>query len=36
MSVGEDPRPGRTSTSTDDEHVKRISAVIHGNRHLTV
>jgi len=36
MSVGEDPRPGRTSTSTDDDHVERVRAVIHGNRRLTV
>jgi len=36
MSVGEDPRPGRPSTSTNDNHVKRVRAVIHGNRRLTV
>jgi len=36
MSVGEDPRPGRTSTSTNDDHVDRVRAVIHGNRRLTV
>jgi transposase len=34
-SVGEDPRPGRPSTSTDDDHVDRVRAVIRGNR-LTV
>ena len=28
MSVGEDPRPGRPSTSSDDERVR---AVIRGN-----
>ena len=27
MSVGEDPRPGRPSTSTDDDHVERVRAV---------
>jgi len=34
--VGDDPRPGRLSTSTNDDHVERIHAVIRGNRHLTV
>jgi len=36
MSVSEDPRPGRPSTSTYDDHVKRVHAVIHGDRRLTV
>ena len=36
MSVAEDPRPIRPSTSTNDDHVKRVRAVIHGNRCLTV
>ena len=36
ISVGEDPRPGRRSTSTDDDHVERFRAVINGNRRLTV
>jgi len=36
MSVGGDPRPGRPSTSTNDDHVERVCAVIHGNRHLTI
>ena len=36
MLVGEEPRPGRPSTSTDDEHVERVRAVIRGNRRLTV
>ena len=36
MSVGEDPSPGRPSTSTGDDHVKRVRVVIRGNRHLTV
>jgi len=36
MSVGEDPKPGRPSTSTNDDHVKRIHAVIHGNCHVIV
>ena len=35
MSVGEDPRPGRPSTSTNDDHVDRVRAVIRGNRRLT-
>ena len=35
-SVGEDPRPGGTSTSTNDDHVERFRAVIRGNRRLTV
>ena len=36
MSVGEDPRPGRRCSSTNDDHVERVRAVIRGNRHLTV
>jgi len=36
MSVSEDPRPGQPSTSTNDDHVDRVRAVIRGNRRLTV
>jgi len=36
MSVGEDPRPGQPSTSTNNDHVERVCAVIRGNRRLTV
>jgi len=36
MSVGEDPKPGRPSTSTNDDHVERDRVVISRNRHLTV
>ena len=36
MSVGEEPRPGRTSTSTNDDHVERVRCVIRGKRRLTV
>ena len=36
MSVSEDPRPGRPSTSTNNDHVSRVRAVIRGNRRLTV
>ena len=36
MSVGEDPRPGRLSTSTNDDHVERVRAVNRGNSRLTV
>jgi len=36
MSVGEDPRSGRPSTSTNNKHVERVHAVICGNQHLTV
>ena len=36
ISVGEDPRPGRPFTSTKDDHVERVSAMIHENRRLTV
>jgi len=36
MSVGEDPRPGWLSTSTNDDHVDRGRAVICDNRRLTV
>jgi hypothetical protein len=33
--VGEYPRPGQPSTSTND-HVERVSVVIRGNRCLSV
>ena len=36
MSVGEDLRPERPSTSTNDEHVDRVRAAIRGNLRLTV
>jgi len=36
MSVGEDPRPGRHSTSTNDDLVERVRTVVRGNRCLTV
>jgi transposase len=36
MLVIEDPRPGRPSKSTNDDHVYRVHAVIHGNCGLTV
>jgi len=36
MSVGENPRLGRPSTTTNDDYVDRVRDVIHGNRHLTV
>jgi len=36
MSVGEDPPPGQHSTSTNDDHVQRVHAVIRGNHGLTV
>jgi len=36
MSVDEDPRPGRPSTSTNNNHVERVRAVIRGNHRLTV
>jgi len=36
MSVGGDLRPGRPSTSTSDDHVERVGAVIRGNRRLTI
>jgi hypothetical protein len=36
MSVGEDPRPGRLSTLTNDDHVGKVRAVIRGNHRLTV
>ena len=34
MSVGADPMPRRPSTSTNDDHVDRLRAVIRGNRSL--
>jgi hypothetical protein len=36
MLVGEDPRHGRNSTSTNEDHLGRCRAVINGNRRLTV
>jgi hypothetical protein len=36
MSVGKDPRYGRPSTSTNDDHVDRGRVVTGGNRRLTV
>ena len=36
MSVGEDLRPGRPSTSTNNDCVETVRAVIRGNRRLTV
>jgi len=36
MSVGEYPCPGRPSTSTNDDHIERVLAMIHGNHRLTV
>ena len=35
ISVGEDPSPGRPSTSKNDDNVERVRAVIRGNRRLT-
>ena len=35
MSDGQGPRPGRPSTSTNDDNVERFRAVICGNRRLT-
>jgi hypothetical protein len=34
--VGEDGKPGRSSTSTNDDYVKKVRAGIRGNRRLTV
>jgi len=36
MSVGVDPRPGRLSDSTNDDHVESVFAVTRGNCRLTV
>jgi len=36
MLVGEGPRPGRTSTSTKDDHVGIVRAVVRGKCRLTV
>jgi len=36
ISVGGDPRPGRRSTSTNDDQVERFRAVIRGNCCLTL
>jgi AraC-like DNA-binding protein len=36
MSVSEGPRTGRLPTSTNDDRVERVRAVIHGNHHLAV
>jgi len=36
MTVGEETRPGQPSASTNNDHAKRVHAVIHGNRCLTI
>jgi len=36
MWVCEGPRPGRPSTSTNDDHVERFHVVFRGNHGLTV
>jgi AraC-like DNA-binding protein len=36
MLDSEDRRPGQLSTSTNDNHVHRVPAVIHGNHRLSV
>jgi transposase len=35
-SIEDDPKSGRPSTSTDDDHVETVRAVIRENRSLTV
>ncbi len=35
-SIEDNPKSGRLSTSLDDDHVEKVLAVIHQNRHLTV
>ena len=36
MSIEDDPKSGRPSTSMEDDHVEKMLAVICQNRHLTV
>jgi len=36
MSVGENAGPGQPSTSTNDDHVERVRAMIRENHRLTV
>jgi histone-lysine N-methyltransferase SETMAR len=36
ISIDDDPRSGRPSTSTDDQHVAQVLSVIRSNRCLTV
>jgi hypothetical protein len=36
ISIEDDPRSGRPSTSTDDQHVAQVRSVIRSNRRLTV
>jgi hypothetical protein len=36
ISIEDDPRSGRPSTSTDDQHVTQVCSVIRSNRCLTV
>ena len=35
MSIEDDPKSGRASTSMDDDHVEKVLAVIRQNRRLT-
>jgi transposase len=35
ISIEDDPRSGRPSTSTDDQHVAQVPSVIRSNRRLT-
>jgi hypothetical protein len=36
ISIEDDPRSGRPSTSTDDQHVAQVRSVIHSNQRLAV
>jgi hypothetical protein len=36
ISIEDDPRSGRPSTSTDDQYVAQARSVIHSSRRLTV
>ena len=36
LSVEDDERSGRPSTSTDDPHINEINTLVQANRHLTV
>ena len=35
-SIGDDPKSGRASSSTGDDHIEKVRSVIRENRRLTI